>query len=140
MSIIVADAAEIDMLEYIVGKTTTVRDVVLKLFTNNITPGSSDTEASFTEAAGGGYAAKTLTGASWSISTNGSGQAEATYAQQTWTFTGALSGGATIYGYYAVKATDGTLLWAQRADAPFTPANNGDTYKVTPKFQLASIN
>ena len=107
----------------------------LKLFTSNTTPADTDTAATYTEAAGGGYAAKTLTNGSFTV-TVGNDPSDAVYAQQTWTFTGALTGNATIYGYYVVDA-DGVLQWAERLGAAYTPANNGDALNVTPKFQLS---
>src|SRR3990167_1635806 len=78
-------------------------NLTLKLFTSNTTPADTDTAATYTEATGGGYAAKTLTNGSWTI-TIGNDPSDAVYAQQTWTFTGQLSGGASIYGYYVVDA------------------------------------
>lgn len=112
-------------------------NLTLKLFVNNVTPNASggDTAATYTEATGGGYAAITLTAGSWTI-TVANDPSDAVYAQQTFTFTGALTTNTTIYGYYVVDA-DGILIWSEKAAASFTPANNGDTYKVTPKFQLS---
>jgi len=54
------------------------------------------------------------------------------YAEQTWTFTGSF--GATVYGYYVVQTTSGILMWAERDASPYTPANNGDQIKLTPKI------
>jgi len=109
--------------------------LTIKLFTNNVTPADTDTAGTYTEATGGGYAAKTITNGSWTV-TVGNDPSDAAYAQQTWTFTGALTTNPTIYGYYVVDA-DGTLLWAEKLAASFTPANNGDELKITPKFQLS---
>jgi hypothetical protein len=113
------------------------KNLTLKLYTSNTTPSASggDTAATFTEASGGGYAAITLSNGSWTVSASG-GIEQAAYAQQTFTFTGALSGSASIYGYYVVDA-DNDLIFAERAAASFTPANNGDTYKVTPVVQMS---
>jgi len=110
-------------------------NLTIKLFTNNVTPADTDTAGTYTEATGGGYAAKTITNGSWTV-TVGNDPSDAAYAQQTWTFTGALTTNPTIYGYYVVDA-DGTLLWAEKLAASFTPANNGDELKITTKFQLS---
>lgn len=107
----------------------------LKAFTSNTTPADTDTAATYTEASGGGYVAKTLTNGSFTV-TVGNDPSDATYAQQTWTFTGALTGNPTVYGYYVVDA-DNVLLWAERLPASFTPAVSGDQLAVTPKFQLS---
>lgn len=104
---------------------TAGQDLVLKLYTNNITPAETDTAATYTEATGNGYSAITLTGSSWSIS-GGSGS----YAQQTFSFTGALG---NVYGYFLVQATSGILVAAERfSGAPLNIANNGDQIKITP--------
>lgn len=129
MTILVPNVGENIALSYLVGKTTTVRDLVYRLFATNVTPAETDTAGTYTEAAGGGYSAKTLTGASWTV-TNGA-PTSATYAQQTWTFTGALTTNGTVYGYYVTRATDADLVLAETFTS-FTPANNGDQILLTP--------
>jgi hypothetical protein len=114
------------------------KNLILKLFCNNVTPADTDTLATYTEASGGGYAAITLTNGSWVVS-EVSSIWQAAYAQQTFTFTGALTTNPTIYGYYIIDQTTPTanVVWSQLLVAPFTPANNGDTCKVTPLLQLS---
>lgn len=131
MTLLVPNVGENITLSYLVGKTTTVRDLVYRLFATNVTPAETDTAGSYTEAAGGGYANKTLTGASWTV-TNGA-PTSAAYAQQTWTFTGALTTNATIYGYYVTRVTDADLVLAETFTS-FTPANNGDQILLTPQI------
>jgi hypothetical protein len=109
-------------------------NLTLKLFANNVTP--AQTGVSYTEAAGGGYASKTLTNGSWTIDT-GNDPSDAVYAQQTFTFTGALTTNPNVYGYYITDAA-GTIIYAELLGSPFTPATNGDNLKITPKFQLSS--
>lgn len=139
MAILVPNAAELVQIKNLLNHTAP-QDQSLKLFTNNYTPVAASVAGDFAEASGGGYAAKSLTGTSWTVATNGSGQAEATYAAQTFTFTGALSGSASIYGYFVVQSSSGTIMWAERLANTFTPANNGDALTINPKFQLQSIN
>lgn len=110
------------------------KNLTLRCFTNVHAPLDTDTSANYTEAVGGGYAAIALVNGSWTVS--GSAPAQAAYAQQTFNFTGALTGGPTIQGYYVTDA-DGIFQWAEVDPAPFTPVNNGDMYKVTPVFQLS---
>lgn len=110
-------------------------NLTLKLFTNNVTPAQTDTASTYTEAAGGGYAAKTLTAGSWTV-TAANDPSDAVYALQTFTFTGALTSTATVYGYYVVDA-DGVLVFSE-AITPFQPANNGDAINITPKFQMSA--
>jgi len=113
--------------------TTAGQDLYLKLYTNAVTIDQAKTEADFTEATGGGYTHKSIAGGTWSYSEGATTVAPCTasYTTQTWTFTGALSGTATIRGYYLTQQSSGKALWAEAASSPFTPANNGDTFSVT---------
>jgi hypothetical protein len=112
------------------------QNLSMRLFVNNVTPTDASTIATFTEASGGGYAAKTLTGGSWTGSNVG-GIEQVAYALQTWSFSSALTGNATIYGYYVTNAA-GTVLWYADAQVPFTPTASGsDQYSVPPVYQLS---
>lgn len=131
MALVVPNQGEQIALEALVGKTAG-QNLVLRLYTNNVTPGETDTEATYTEASGNGYAAKTLTAANWTFTANAPSYVD--YAEQTFTFTGALG---NVYGYYFTQVTSGLLVWAERfTDAPFNIANNGDQIKITPKITL----
>jgi len=137
MAFVLADVGASALLRYAFNNTRAGggNNLTLKLFATNVTPTESSTAASFTAAAGGGYADKTLTMGSWTVSNVG-GIDQAAYAIQTWTFTGALTTNPAIYGYYLVDA-DNVLIGAETLVAPFTPANNGDQQTVTPVFQLS---
>ena len=97
MSLILTDAGATQILtKYFKNVPPTGgNNLTLKLFTSNTNPADTDTAGTYTEAAGGGYAAKTLTAADFTISTV-SNIVQAAYAQQTFTFTGALTGNATV--------------------------------------------
>jgi len=128
-ALLVPNAAEDVMLQNILNKTAP-QDGRLKLYTNNITPAETDTEASYTEAAGFGYADILFSPASWTITPGA--PTSAAYPQQTYTFTGALG---NVYGYYVVQTTSGKILFAERfSTGPFNIVNNGDQIKVTPQF------
>jgi hypothetical protein len=114
---------------------TAGNNLTLKLFVNNITPSDDDVVGDYTEAAGGGYAAKTLSAASFTVS-DAAGIMQAAYAQQQFVFTGPLTTNTDIYGAYIVDA-DGVLICAELAPAIYTPANSGDLYAVTPVFKLS---
>ena len=128
MALLVPDVGENLILEMMVNKTAP-QNLTLKLYQSNTTPAETDTAASYTEATFSGYSAATLTGASWGAAASGT----ITYgSQQTFTHNGGATSN-SIYGYYVVQATSGTLLYAERdASAPFTLANNGDNVKITP--------
>lgn len=134
MTLVVPNAGEARELELIVNKSAQA-DLVLGLFANNVTPTNATVLGDLTEPSGGGYATKTLTGASWTV-TPGT-PSEAAYALQTFTFSGVPTP-ATIYGYYVKHGT--VLLWAERlASPPFTVTGAGDEVKVTPKHTLGSV-
>lgn len=137
MALVLADVGAVMMLKAVFNNVwpTGGKNLTLKLFCNDYTPVDTSVAGSFTEATGGGYASKTLTNGSWTES-QVSNIEQAAYAEQTYTFTGALTTNPNIYGYYVVDA-DGVLVYAEKAAAAFTPANNGDTYKVTPVVQLS---
>ena len=115
---------------------TSANDFQIRLFCNNYTPLQTSVAADFTQATGGGYAAKTLSNGSFTV-TVGNDPSDAVYAIQTWTFTGALTTNLTVYGYYIVDS-DGVLLCAETGPATYTPTTNGDVLTVTYKMQLSS--
>lgn len=120
------DVGENLALEMIVNKTAP-QNLVLKLYSSNTTPAEGDTAATYTEATFSGYAAITLTGASWGAASGGS----IAYAQQTFTYTTPTTN--SIYGYFVIQTASGTLLYSERdAGAPFVITTTGDNIKVTP--------
>ena len=126
MALVVPNSAEDMALKAWLNHTAQGENQLLRLYVNDITPSETDSTATFTAAAGGGYADIALTGSSWVVSGG------ASYAQQTFTFTGALTGNAIIYGYLVIRATTLDIMWAERAAASFQPAVNGDNVKITP--------
>lgn len=130
MALLVPNVGEVIALKAFLNHTAG-ENQTLKLFATNVTPAETDTAGTYTEAAGGGYSSKSLTGSSWTVT--GGAPSDATYAQQTWTFTGALTTNATVFGYFVVMASAGTLLWSETFSS-FTPANNGDQILLTPKI------
>jgi len=136
MALVLADVgADKILAKYFKSTDAADNDLRFRLYTNSATPADTDTAGTYNEAAGGGYAVITLTTGAWSIA-SANDPSDATAAQQTWTFTGSLTGSATIYGYFVTDG-DGTLIFAERLGTSFTPANNGDQLKLTPKFQLS---
>ena len=121
------DTGENLVLEMLVNKTAS-QNLVIKLYKNNITPSDTDTAGTYTEATFPGYAAITLTGASWNAAASGT----ITYsAQQSFTCSGVSTD--DIYGYYIVQLGSGILLYSERdGAAPFAVRNSGDAVKITP--------
>jgi hypothetical protein len=129
LTLVVPNVGEDKFLQNMVNKTAP-DNLTLRLYTSNTTPAETDTAATYTEAAGGGYAAVALTAANWGTVTQGNPSSIA-YPQVTFTF----NGGAVLnlYGYFVVGTVDGVLRWAERfANPPFVMQNNGDQTLVTP--------
>lgn len=133
MALVLADSGAVAILTRFFNAAD--NDLTLKLFVNNVTPADTDIAATYTEATGGGYSAKALTEASWTVSTVG-GIAQAAAPEQTFTFTGPLTTFTDIYGYYIVDGA-GTLIYAERSATPNTPNVNGYALLVTPVFKLS---
>jgi hypothetical protein len=129
MALVVPNNGEGDALQYFVNRATP-ENLVLRAFTNNITPAETDNAAAYTEDTAPGYASITLTGASWGAPSEGAPSSIA-YAQQTWTYTGASN----VYGYFMTRATSGRIALAERfTGAPFAIPSGGGTVKVTPQI------
>jgi hypothetical protein len=132
MSLIVPDVAEVDALTKILTP-----DLTLKLYGNNATPLFNSVAGSFTEIVGGGYASKPLVFANWVIAAGS--PSLASYAIQTWNFTGVINAPGTVYGYFVVRNSDGLLMWAERFPVvPFIPIA-GSVITVTPTFTGGSV-
>ncbi len=124
MTLVFPDVGEDLALTAIVTK----ENYYLRLFSNDVTPAEGDTVGTYTEVTGGGYAQKTLSTGSWSVASS-----EASYAQQTWTFS--AGGPAAVYGYYLVGASSGTLLLAEQfSDGPYDVSETGAVIKITPQI------
>lgn len=132
MTLIVPNVGEVKALELYLKSV----DLFLRLYSNNIVPGESDTLATYTEVSGGGYAEKTLTAATWVI-TPGNPSA-GLYAAQDFSFSGGTGLPGTVYGYYVVDAAN-ILRWAERFPEgvlPFSPSA-GNLIRVTPRFEAS---
>ena len=129
MALLVPNIGEILALQLLVNKIAAGQNVVLKLFKNDITPGETDTAGTYTEATFTGYAAKTLTGASWTA-TEGA-PSDVTFAQQTFT-SSADQSAQTIYGLYMIRVTALDLILAERFATSVVIQNNGDAIQITP--------
>ncbi len=111
-------------------------NLTLRLFTNNYTPVVTSLNNMFTDAAGGNYAAITLDKNSWTTALNGN-ISESTQNEQTYTFNSNLTANATVFGYFVTDANN-AAIWGERFGTSFTPSNNGDTIKITPRIQMSN--
>lgn len=125
MTLVVVNGGESIALQLLTNKLATPENLILELYTSNTTPAETDVIGTYTLASGNGYANVTLVGASWTVS----GTTQIAYAEQTFTFTGALG---NVYGYLLKRESSLDLVLAERfTGAPFNIANNGDQIKVT---------
>lgn len=114
------------------------RVLTLRLFSNNITPGVTNTMGSYIEVAGGGYAAIPLVFAEFTV-TAGTPSVALYDDFQDFEFTGVTTAPGTIYGYYITDSAN-NLIQAERfpdADVPFTPGN-GSIVRVKPRITAAN--
>lgn len=134
MALVIPNAGELVLLDKMLKAALSVDEgYIVKLYQSNLsltqTMVAADldaVEANFT-----GYVGKTLTRAGWGASVLSTTIASSTYATvQSWTC-GAT--GNTIFGYYVVGATSGTLLWAE-AFAVSRPMVTTDILNLTPVF------
>jgi len=131
MALLAPDEGEVKLFEYMLNKTTPT-NWVLRLFTSNTTPAEGDTVATYTDATEAGYAAITLTGTDWTVSTT-SNVTTAQFAEQTFSFTT----NATVYGYFYTDTGDTKAFISERfSGAPFTLPGGGGTIAITPKVTL----
>jgi hypothetical protein len=130
MSLLVPNAGEVQLLGIAINNVAN-ENLLLKLFSTNVTPAEADTPASYTEVTATGYAAITLTKGSWSVA-NVAGVTTASYAEQTFTMTAATA----CYGYYVVGATSGILYWAESFGSNYAIPAGGGSIKITPKITL----
>lgn len=128
MPLVIPNNGEGDALEYFVNRAAP-QNLVLRLFSNNITPAETDTAGTYTELAVSGYASVTLTGASWNAPSEGA-PSSISYAQQTFNF----SASGTLYGAFYTRASSGRIAMAERDPAGAFVFNSGDSYKVTPSL------
>lgn len=132
MALLIPDAGEVALLDYALG-TTTPEAQTLKLYESATTPAEGDTAGSYTEATIAGYASVALARATWNGASTSTGTTSKTYPQQTFTFTGS----GTIYGYFVIGTTSGTILWSEKLFASGQAFANTDQLKLTLSIELA---
>lgn len=134
--LLTTDASGLLFLNILFGPAGKLTTFTLELFTDTNPITDSDTAASHTVATGGGYAARTFYPDA--VSALSGGVPQAVWEEETFVFTGPLTGNPTIYGYRVVSS--GTLLWQELLSIPFTPANNLDALSIVPRFKLGAGN
>lgn len=132
MTLLLPDAGERNFLDMALSDAAPEAQV-LKLYSNDVTPAEGDTAATYTEATIGGYAAVNLVRATWNAASTATGVTSKTYPGQTWNF----SATGTVVGYFIIKVTAGTILWAERMFAsPGQVFNGSDSLTLNIRIQL----
>lgn len=128
--IVVPNAEEVRILQARISN----EDNSLKLFVNDATITNATVESDLTEMSTHGYAAKTLSSGSWTITSDVNAGSTAVYAKQTFDFTEAAA--VIVYGYYIVGSTSGDLKVVEKFDNAQTVSNADDQIKITPKITV----
>lgn len=142
MPLVVPNAGERKLLEYIVGKSSLPSgQLILRLYTNTVDLTNEQfTTSNFTEVSGFGYSSVTLTGANWTVSTSVSGVSAAVYNNGiTFSFTNSnpTITSIDIRGYYVTNNAN-EILWAEEfPGAPFSLPGSGGEIVVRPQVQLS---
>jgi microcystin-dependent protein len=132
---VIVDAAETAFLDLLTAVNYTAR-----LYVGDMVTGQTEAtleaydETDFTEASFAGYAAKALTGGSWT--TTAGDPSAATYADQTWTrsSTGTAQ---SVYGVYYTLTSGGALQWFEQfEDGPVVFEFINDDLTLTPTLNL----
>lgn len=136
MPLVFANSGELLVVQWMLKATSTPENLTLKLFKNDYVPTATSAAGDFVEADFTSYSAKTLSRGTWQSPSTVSGKASIAYdtAPQTWT---CGTAGNTIYGYYVVGASSGTLIYAERFGSSRT-LGNGDSLNVQPLLTLNS--
>lgn len=131
MSIVVPDCGERWLLDAALSDAAP-EAVKLKLYSNDYDPVEGSVAGDFTEVtAGAGYAAITLTRATWNAAATALGITTKTFPSQTFAFIGTR----TVNGYFIVGAVSGTLIWAERLyPSPGQQFNNTDQCVLPPQI------
>lgn len=131
---LVSNVGEQRMLELVTNTSTGRENLVLHLFQNDITPASTMTLASYTEATFTGYAAVTLTTSDWAIMPGD--PTTAVYSSGV-AFTCSGTTSQAIYGFYLSQAGSSVLMWSERfVSAPYTITNVGDALSPRPALSV----
>ena len=136
--IVIPDVGKIFWLKRALYSSAAAEDLTLKLYSNNYTPIDASDVGDFTEASFTGYTSRTLTssqsGSTWAEPLTTGGVGYSTYqTTQTWTATS----DETIYGWYLVGATSGTLAMAEKFPGSGFPLIGASSTQLifTPKIQ-----
>lgn len=136
--ITIPDAAKIEWMKRLLYANAGSENLSLRLFKNNITPADTDVAGTYTVADFTGYSNVTLTSSqaagTWPVPTASGNKGTATYGTiATWVATSDQ----TVYGWYMLFGTSGTIAAAQAfGGGKALVGANSDQISVVPRFQF----
>jgi len=126
------DEGENRVADILFGSQAVDASLYIGIYNDTAEPGETATLASISELSGNGYARKTLSRGTWSVS-----GANASYAEQTFTASGGNWG--PCYGYFIASSSDnsGKLLCVEHfSDGPYD-VDDGQSIKITPTIRVS---
>jgi hypothetical protein len=129
----------IQVIASLVCNAGAIEGFYFHLYTNDYTPSDSTVIGDFTELTSGefpGYSAQYYN--SFAAATVTGHVATCTGSTITWTPSSNPASPVTIYGYYAVSAYDGTLIFCERFSTPFTIALMVQSVSFVPTYSEKS--
>lgn len=129
MAGVLVNNGEDRMLGLLVNKSGySVQNNTVRLFKNDVTPGETDTAATYTEATFTGYAGVSVASADWTLTPGAPSQAVSGGLEFT---SSANQSAQTIYGWYMTENGSNTLVAAERFAASVSISALGDKITLT---------
>ncbi len=128
MSLVTTKKGQLESLKLILS-----RELILRLYTNNINLDYYLEIDDFKEATGGDYTTIILEVDGWKFGFKADDPI-ATYPEQVFSFKGPVG---LVYGYYLTNEDGNIVRWAEKfADVPYDVLRMGDTVTVVPRARL----
>lgn len=111
-------------------------DLVMTLFTNNLTPTQTTVFADLVRATFGGFSERVLTRSGWTVPVISSGKSVSTWGTTPYTWT-CTSDPETLYGWAAYDPGPMQLVIVERFDSP-RPVTVGNPFGLLPRLTLTT--
>ena len=136
MAFVLSVEGAVLFLNYLL-ETPTEYSLELRLYTNDVTPTRTSTQASFTEASGSGYGGEALTQGGWTVTEgDADDNSYATYPEHDFIFTGDAG---IMYGYYIVENNSPYKLLGGGRFQYSEPTFNGKTINVNARIEIGAL-
>ena len=137
MASVYPQVGQVAILNLILGKAGALDEpLILRLYSNDRTPSTTDDVTDYTEVVGGGYLEVALSGALFTVTA--ADPSVAVYDDFiTFTFTGVTDSPGVVYGAYIVDQNDILVAAHRFVSPPYTPIA-ASLIKFKPRITLAS--